>query len=260
MKRILLLLCLLNQAAQAADLQSLGDDLGKVYRSSIETEARTPKQEELRKQISASLANHFIKVTFLPLNEIREQLLAMKLEIIDGAQGYPEVLVKASENLPTIQECKRLQILYSNFEISLADTEKKLTDVFYSTSPYLIELTNFQDLKAPLQTYFSVSIDMAEGLRSLDSMLTELASLGFRWNRKMSQGRLTYQFDQQFFQQHHQVASPELLKEKQKVLSQLLQGPIRRLNYLKSVQVYISTRFGTAEFELALRELANKLK
>ena len=221
----------------------MGDDLGKVYRSSIETEARTPKQEELRKQISASLANHFIKVTFLPLNEIREQLLAMKLEIIDGAQGYPEVLVKASENLPTIQECKRLQILYSNFEISLADTEKKLTDVFYSTSPYLIELTNFQ-----------------EGLRSLDSMLTELASLGFRWNRKMSQGRLTYQFDQQFFQQHHQVASPELLKEKQKVLSQLLQGPIRRLNYLKSVQVYISTRFGTAEFELALRELANKLK
>lgn len=247
MKQILIIVCLMSQTAFAKDIEKLGEDLGKVYRKAIETEVSTSAQEELKKQISNSLAASYLKITLLPLHEIK-----LKLEAADA--------LKASDNLPTLAECREFQLLYQDYEANLLEVERKLSEVFYSTSPYRVELQAFQDLKVPMQVYFSSAINMEEGINTLDLMLAELSSLGLRWQRKAISNGVRFEFDHNYFQRTYQVSSPEQLADKSKLLKQLLQGPVKKMNYLKSVQTFISQRFGMEEFEASLKELAGKLK
>lgn len=245
MKRILLLALLTNQT-QAADLSKLGKDLGKVYQQTLEVEVQTSRQETLRKQISASLMEGVLKINFLPLNELKEQFLASPLE--------------ATLVLPTLQESLRLQKLYLQFDSELTEAEKRLMETFYSSSPYQSELAAYQDFKLSLEENFSPAMNLTEGYQAMESMLSQFSELGFRWERKLEKGSLEFIFDQSHFRKIHQVSAPEFLRDKPTVLKQLLQGPGRKLNYLKTAQSYLSQRFGVEHFEVVLKDLVGKLK
>lgn len=260
MKCFVLIALLAHQAALAGELSQLGVELGRIYRESLDTEVHSSEQLEVRKEVSASLSSGILKITLLPVKEIKAKLEASNLRFLVGSQGLPELHVTVSESLPTLQESLQLQSLSLRYEAELTEAESRLNSIFYSTSPYRAELEVLQGLKIPLEHNFHSALNMNEGHAALESMISEFSQLGFRWQRRVVKGKVHFLLDQAYFQKFHQVSSPEFLSQKSLILTQLLQGPVKKLNYLKSVHLYLSKRYGVGDFESVIRELMAKLK
>lgn len=261
MKKFILMALILNQSAFAHEIKELGADLGMIYQKVVQLEVESTEALKTKRYIIDVVSTGVLKVALLPLIEIEAKLKSLKIESQEG-RYHSELVIQAESKMITLQECLELQSLFQQFQIELSNSEKILEDVFYSSNPYQKELAYFQKMQAPLQEDFSSIIDMADGLRKIESMINGFSSIGFNFSRKVISTKAQFSYDKESFYTKYGTRELENLTatQRKELVLLLVKGPLKDLNSLKSLYSFISKRYGIDGLDALVKEILFKLK